>query len=1269
MKNNHGLFLMLFLMSVVMPVKVWADVEVYDFAAFAAGKGNDTQTMTEVGALTTIQYENENNRLGTVSCFKWSDTEVLEMKGRLATFGNFAVRVAKGTNPNRGLQNVSGNDNRVLAILHLYEGDRVTIEYSGDVSIFSNNAVNAATGSSVLVSGEPYIMQSNGFLGLRVRVPGANNTNIRKITIETPAKSLQFTNKKVLITDGRTTYQNGINDTSGVTYHCEGKGDLKDNVSISKEGKVDWTAGKSGAIVVTALHPTYGRAQYVITVPYKTHEWVFNTTEDKESLYQNTVYKNEWALAWKVYKHTDGTPQYYTQLEHPVFSNANPVDGDNARFIDATAGLLFSAPVKSFGTNVTVTPPYYEEETIIVDKTEKKVTKWGVGSDKKEMGTEDLSNFLQQIHGKYNLDQNVEYNELGASVTIQTGTTLTIPNLKKGQYVRFRWNCHDDKTNTGDKWIATNVTDLAHKRVSTFYTGSGSNANSAQAHQEFIVAENGDVSFTLQGTGWANIFNIVVADGFVDTDLNIATVAVDKDSITYYNVPNEHKELSYNGHAVLYTYLRKAGEEPITTKFTTARGQVHLQSSLDLRFEIEGRTGTLTPENCYLYTAAEESDKEVNNVLYIAPNAHGSFTLIEKGVTNTARYSGTDKYMLDSLRVKVEVYEFDYNVKPYPYTWAMENFGETIGGITTDAQKSVSLTDKQWRYWDEWASGNDPTYRYRIGTPECMIAWKARTDGRHQGSVSYKMNTGEKMVAGQTIPVKDGAGDVVALVIYGERSVDANGKKVEEVVFSPADAQGQTTGYKNKKGAFYTIIPKYDGTIALTVGANAKVQENNAKDITVNNGSFFVKEGQHYKVYADQNANLSFGGFSYSYNQSGEFYIPELDGLGIMPTEYWNEKDEGLLLKPFQKGLCFGERGYQLKVPNVQKGQTVYLAVTDDTDNSSVAVGGAGNYISYNGKIGYVYEDMNKQFPVHIYEIQGQGGDVDLYLKNMTLHKVAVSVDKKSIKDIGYATEAREYPLDVTLAQLFCGKELRAYKVDDVEGDYVKMKGVQYIPMTVDGRSEEYNGIVLAGENTDWPLFTPDINRMRSDMSGNQLKGVVAQANIDENVEQSEKVGDTSYYHYMLSNKGYSVAYDSEEDAKSPDKPGSVVGNVEGVGFYLVLKTGTDMGNGSKYPGGKPKDHSSYLRIDEWRAKRNPMSEVNDRRRANVNAAGIHQVFFIDTDGLVTEIEDVEVDGTTTEGNAGNFEDGVFYTLQGVAVKAPTKGFYIFNGKKVYITK
>ena len=181
----------------------------------------------------------------------------------------------------------------------------------------------------------------------------------------------------------------------------------------------------------------------------------------------------------------------------------------------------------------------------------------------------------------------------------------------------------------------------------------------------------------------------------------------------------------------------------------------------------------------------------------------------------------------------------------------------------------------------------------------------------------------------------------------------------------------------------------------------------------------------------------------------------------------------------------------------------------------------------------------------------------------------------------------------------------------------------------------------ISGEASSWPLFTTDVDRLTSDVSENKLVGVVEQP--AENVDQ--KTGDK--YNYILSTSGYVVRYDGDPNSST----GTVNREANGLGFYLVLKKGTEV-NGKPYPGGKPAAHSAYLQLDESLATHQSLLSSQPQ---------LVHFFALNPNNSTTAIDVVETSTPT-------YERMGIYDLQGrqyASWESLPKGLYIVNGKKV----
>lgn len=417
--------------------------------------------------------------------------------------------------------------------------------------------------------------------------------------------------------------------------------------------------------------------------------------------------------------------------------------------------------------------------------------------------------------------------------------------------------------------------------------------------------------------------------------------------------------------------------------------------------------------------------------------------------------------------------------------------------------------------------------------------------------------------------------------------------------------------------------------------------KNLTTDATITNNT----TAHQYKYWAANNGNTEFTmdlsnpenlmDWNYKTAINGTpVAIPELAGLGIHPQDLGDVANNSIVFKAGNGGqgvvlssTAETPKPQILTVPSVLSGQTAYLAVSGD---GTVSV---GDVVQTPART----VDGNK-----IYEVAGSGGDIEFAITNMTVQQVAVSVDTKTVYGAGYATEARSYPLDFTLAQTLLGREQKAYIVTGANNGKVVVKEVKYIPAN--------NGVMItgtAGSTTSWPLFTTDVNRDGSDMTGNMLVGVVDNSTINGIVDW--KTG--SSYNYVLAAGGWVIDYETSDFETTT---GTKIGEVSGVGFYLVTKSGTKI-DGTPYTGDKPNSHSAYLQL--------PALYATHQGVETERPSDVRQFFFIDFGDEATAIKAV---GTNVPADA-RIPDNSFYTLQGVRVDNPGKGVYIHNGKMIVI--
>ncbi len=164
------------------------------------------------------------------------------------------------------------------------------------------------------------------------------------------------------------------------------------------------------------------------------------------------------------------------------------------------------------------------------------------------------------------------------------------------------------------------------------------------------------------------------------------------------------------------------------------------------------------------------------------------------------------------------------------------------------------------------------------------IVFLASTAKAEYKGVTYSLNEGDAFMSGQTVEVKDETGNTVVTVTYGE----AGGNDFTAAIadthldFFPAYTAGNGVNGDKSGGTFYTIVPKYTGTVRAALVLNAEKSFYITEDGTPLEGfngvkkdtktfDFFLFEceaGKSYKLYC-AGSKLGFYGFYYTWDDTG----------------------------------------------------------------------------------------------------------------------------------------------------------------------------------------------------------------------------------------------------------------------------------------------------------------------------------------------------------------------------------------------------------------
>lgn len=263
-------------------------------------------------------------------------------------------------------------------------------------------------------------------------------------TYDLHISGLNFANNSPSIAYGTTEFEQGVIEahdasrSSNVTYSLGTKVGVNAQID-DKTGKLTNISGSGAIQVIAKSNDSNLEAEYVLTVgcdPSKKKVWDFYSkqlTLTPEGLLGDTpqdigdatttpaesaVYdKNNWKYKYKSYKYEDGKLTYFKE---PLYAYAFPVDGDNALLIQETAGLQFTCDAEKFG----------------------------------------IQNRADNMHYR--------------NVKFASGSTLTIPKLKKNQYVMIYWDPYaGGEGKSGSTFKATNVMDLEGREVNKTFVTTG----------------------------------------------------------------------------------------------------------------------------------------------------------------------------------------------------------------------------------------------------------------------------------------------------------------------------------------------------------------------------------------------------------------------------------------------------------------------------------------------------------------------------------------------------------------------------------------------------------------------------------------------------------------------------------------------------------------------------------------------------------------------------------------------------------------------------
>ena len=466
-----------------------------------------------------------------------------------------------------------------------------------------------------------------------------------------------------------------------------------------------------------------------------------------------------------------------------------------------------------------------------------------------------------------------------------------------------------------------------------------------------------------------------------------------------------------------------------------------------------------------------------------------------------------------------------------------------------------------------------------------------------------------------------------------------------------------SVGYMQKRSYPYT----WDFTDVKTYSNTGMAQEAaytaSASNVYTNNSSYnpvarclWKANGSNYELQlaADAAHNVHYCGGSQLWY--GNQIIPELQYLGFTPVNFDAAYNAALTIT--SDGLKFNQElrdwwGWRITIPDVPTDGVVYVrAHKERTDNFCNVGYYYGNNITNKTdrtafSLVYNVTSDDSGDVIYIVPAPSTQQNVTLFFTGVTVKKIAVSVDAKSVSDSGWATESRNRVIDPELTSYMTGVPFENLVVTDVNYG-TKTVGYQEVDAaaegdlmaacTADGGSETYiihntNNEAVSLINNGFHLFVPDMHdyvegattglKTVMDMSGVVMKAKLNSGKVERN--------ENGCRNFVLTNESYRLNDD-----------GSIISGTYQKGpeaFYQVPKGGIQSGG-----------HQGYLPV-------------------NIGQGGSAPMFTFVFMGDETTAIDETIAATVKE----NGENSGYFNLNGQKIKGePTqRGIYIVNGKKV----
>ena len=432
---------------------------------------------------------------------------------------------------------------------------------------------------------------------------------------------------------------------------------------------------QGGAIVTRVGTSEVNSILFVLTIPYGKHTWLFQTTASSETVSRDKILANTSTFDGNAISSTNTylnymvrtyTNRVLTYLKDPVWANVTPVKGTNAYYIDQTAGLVFNTQAGSFGSRCLA---WSADQGTMTNE---------------ERRDQDFTNSTRQSFVSWHTPNMNDAN---------SRASVTIPQLKKGWFVRIWWNPESNGAvgsgGAGVQFLASNLTDLDGKSVDSDFHITGSvfgqtdNLDDAfHGNTIFRVKEDGDVTIWLHDNGWNDLVKIEVSDSYA-TDFIFSRYL------------GRYREVIPSVYGNCYLSHKKGEEAQLKLEGANHHNG---ESARYPRWTVIAAEGVTEGTDFTLETKQWQSSGATYEDAYLTAISGYGCILIRQDMLDI-----TGNYVTDRREGWFAIGE--YEVQNYPYTWDFTDYN--LNKDLTQTMTSLESTDQDNENYGKWLSDKD----------------------------------------------------------------------------------------------------------------------------------------------------------------------------------------------------------------------------------------------------------------------------------------------------------------------------------------------------------------------------------------------------------------------------------------------------------------------------------------------------------------------------------------------------------------------------------